>query len=273
MASMIESIARIIIISLICIISSINMNNAHAFGTGGCDPDCKKCHSLEKHEVEKLLGGSQSRVKVLDIHLSQIKSLWEVSIEDKDRKKTLFYLDFSKKFLIPGPINIVEISTAYRKQSEKSKKKQEIRKIDISKIPLQNTLVMGDGKGPKKLIVFTDPDCPFCGKLHQEIKKIMGIRKDITFYLKLFPLLTMHKDSYWKAKSIACNKSLKMLEDNFDNMTIPKTDCNTQEIDDNIKLAESLSITGTPTIILPDGRLISGALPSDKIIELIDGGR
>jgi len=102
------------------------------------------------------------------------------------------------------------------------------------------------------------------------MKKVIEKRKDIVFYIKLFPL-KMHKDAYWKSKSIICNKSMKMLEDNFENKSIAKTDCTTNEIDANMKIAESLGISGTPTIIMPDGSIYSGAMPADKLIEMIDG--
>lgn len=102
------------------------------------------------------------------------------------------------------------------------------------------------------------------------MKKVLEKRKDIVFYIKLFPL-KMHKDAYWKSKSIVCNKSLNMLEDNFANKPISKTDCDTKEIDNNIKLTESLGITGTPTMIMPDGSIYSGTMPADKLIALING--
>lgn len=100
------------------------------------------------------------------------------------------------------------------------------------------------------------------------MKKIADKRNDITFYIKLFPL-SFHKEAYWKSKSIVCNKSLKLLEDNFEGKKIEKTDCSTTEIDDTIKLAQSLGITGTPTIILPDGRMRVGAMSEDELISLI----
>jgi thiol:disulfide interchange protein DsbC len=123
------------------------------------------------------------------------------------------------------------------------------------------------------VIVFTDPDCPFCGKLHDEIKKVVEKRKDIAFYIKLFPLTQLHPDAYWKSKSIICEKSLKLLESNFEGKTIPKPSCKTDAVDKNIKLAASLGITGTPTSILPDGSVLTGFLQADKLIELIDSAK
>ena len=243
-----------------------DLNIANAFSSSGCEGDCRKCHSLNKQEVSGILKKMNlSHAKVLNIQMSPVKSLWEISIDDNG-KKGMFYVDFSKKYILPGPI--IEVSTGANKTAE-SVQKIPLGKTNFSKIPLNNALVMGNASAAKKVIVFTDPDCPYCGKLHQEMKKVLEKRKDIVFYIKLFPL-KMHKDAYWKSKSIVCNKSLNMLEDNFENKPIPKTDCDTKEIDNNIKLAESLGITGTPTMIMPDGKIYSGAMPADKLIEMIN---
>jgi len=102
------------------------------------------------------------------------------------------------------------------------------------------------------------------------MEKVIEKRRDIAFYIKLFPL-SSHKDAYWKSKSIVCKMSLKLLEDCYAKKDIEKTDCDTKEVDETIKLAESLGITATPTIILPDGRLRTGAIPENDLINLIDG--
>ncbi len=239
----------------------------HTFSEGGCDGDCKKCHTLTNEEALGILKKIHSTGKIAGIQISPVKGLWEVSVDDNG-KKGIFYTDFSKRFLVAGPI--VEVSSGSNKTQESIDKEQNNRKIDVSKIPLRNALVLGDRSARKKVIVFTDPECPFCAKLHQEMKKVVAERKDIVFYIKLFPL-TAHKDAYWKAKSIVCKKSLKMMDENFEGKPITKAECSTMEIDDNIKLAGSLGISGTPTLILPDGRVHSGTLPADKLIELITG--
>jgi len=105
------------------------------------------------------------------------------------------------------------------------------------------------------------------------MKKVVEKRKDIAFYIKLFPLLKLHPDAYWKSKSILCNKSLELLEGNFDKKPIPRPECAAKEVDNNIKLAGSLGISGTPTLILPDGSVHTGFLEADKLIELVDSAR
>lgn len=100
------------------------------------------------------------------------------------------------------------------------------------------------------------------------MKKIVETRKDIAFYLKLFPL-KFHPESYWKSKSLVCTKSTRLLEDNFDKKPIPKPLCETSAIDANIKIAEELGITGTPTIVMPDGFVIVGAMGAEAMTQLV----
>jgi thiol:disulfide interchange protein DsbC len=100
------------------------------------------------------------------------------------------------------------------------------------------------------------------------MKKVIAERKDIAFYIKMFPL-QIHKGAYDKAKAIVCEKSLALLEDAFANKELPKPNCTTSVIDENIKLAEKLGITGTPALILPDGKIIPGYKDAKAIMEMI----
>ena len=85
----------------------------------------------------------------------------------------------------------------------------------------------------------------------------------------MYPL-PMHKTAYDKAKTIVCEKSLSLLEDALENKKIPPPKCKTSVIDDNIKLAKKLGISGAPALIMPDGRLVSGYRDAQALIELID---
>jgi len=100
------------------------------------------------------------------------------------------------------------------------------------------------------------------------MKKIVEERKDIAFYIKLFPL-KIHPEAYEKSKAIACENSLALLEEAFDKKPPPKPKCETSAIDENIKLAEKLGISSLPVLILPDGRVIVGYRDSKTLINLI----
>lgn len=101
------------------------------------------------------------------------------------------------------------------------------------------------------------------------MKKIIDERKDIAFYIKMFPLKS-HLEAYEKSKSIVCEKSLTLLEDAYENKPLPKPKCETAAVAENIKLAQKLGITSVPTLILPDGRLILSPTDAKALIYLIE---
>ncbi|MBI5587858.1 MAG: DsbC family protein [Deltaproteobacteria bacterium] len=229
-----------------------------AFQGPGCMGSCTDCHSLTKEDATKLLKTDKFKATVKDIRMSPVKGLWEVEINQGD-KAFIVYVDFAKKFLVEGKFTPLE----------KLGESAPMKKVDLAKIPLDNAVVFGSRSAPKKIIVFDDPECPYCVKLHQEIKKIIEKRKDVAFYVKMYPL-AIHPDAYEKSKAIVCSKSGKLLDDAFAGKKLPKADCDTKELDNNIKLAEELEIHGTPALIFPDGRLFPGYAPAETLLGILD---
>ncbi|MDT8317758.1 MAG: thioredoxin domain-containing protein, partial [bacterium] len=158
--------------------------NAFAFQAGaeGCSSDCSTCHSLTEKEAGELL-----KLKDVKISDSPAKGIWQVE-GTQGENRVRVYLDFAKEhvMLISRFISVDTIG-----------KPPEVRKLDLNDIPLTGTVLVGSKKARHKVIVFSDPDCPYCRKLHGEIKKVVKKRKDIAFYVKPFPL-PMHKEAYGK---------------------------------------------------------------------------
>jgi thiol:disulfide interchange protein DsbC len=100
------------------------------------------------------------------------------------------------------------------------------------------------------------------------MKKVIEKRKDIAFFIKMFPL-KIHPGAYEKAKAIVCEQSLTLLDDAFAKKQLPKPKCETSVVDDNLKLGEKLGISGVPALILPDGRVIPGYREADALIKLV----
>ncbi len=236
---------------------------------GGCEEDCMKCHTMSTQDVQQILTKlGATEAKPLDIKISPVKGLWEVIIEDRGTRGVM-YVGFSKRHVVAGPV--FEVDTGLNKTQETFERvnRDMIRYVDYGKIPLDKSLIIGEKSAKYKIAVFTDPDCPYCAKVHEEIKKVVAERKDIAFYLKLMPL-PMHPDAFWKSQSILCKSSVQWLEDNFVKKEIPKPDCdNKQEVEANIKLASELGITGTPTMVFPDGMVAIGGKDAKAIIDLV----
>jgi len=232
---------------------------AGAFSGQGCAGDCRDCHKLEQKEAEAIVRKVAPSGRVVDVKMSPVKSLWQIDIEADGGKRSTLYVDFSKEFLVTG--RIVPISEIGQPAPQ--------RRIDFSGLPLKDAVVMGPGNAKKKVVVFDDPDCPFCRKLHEEIKLILAKRNDVAFYIILNPL-PMHKDAYKKVQAILCEKSISLLDDAFKGKALPEPDCSNEQVEKNIALAKSLGLTGTPMLVREDGTVLPGYLPADKLTEWID---
>jgi thiol:disulfide interchange protein DsbC len=107
------------------------------------------------------------------------------------------------------------------------------------------------------------------------MKQIVSKRNDIAFYLKMFPLVQIHPKAYDKSKAIVCEKSntkgMKLLEDTYAKKEIPAPTCDTKAVDESIMLGQKLGISGTPSIVFPDGRIKSGAMKAQQLMQMIDG--
>jgi thiol:disulfide interchange protein DsbC len=237
------------------------LSYAHGFSTKG--EDCAKCHNLTKEEATELLKNLNPDLKVLEVKSSPVKAIWEITI-NAGGQKVVGYIDFSKHYLVTG--DIIDLKT---KTNITRDRLTEINKVDVSTIPLDDAIVMGDKNAPHKVIVFSDPECPYCAKLHQEMKKVIEKRKDIVFFIKMFPL-PIHKGSYDKAKAIVCAKTLAVLDDAFEKKDLPPAKCSSSAVDENMKLASKLGINGTPAIIFPDGRVIPGYMDADALINALE---
>lgn len=215
--------------------------------------DCAKCHKLDRPEAEKIVKKFVKGGRLIDIQPAPLKGFWMLEVEREGRRGGIL-VDFSKSFVVGqmAPIRPQE------------------RKVDFSRIPLSDAVVLGQKNAKRKVVVFTDPDCPFCRRLHEELKKIVAKRSDIAFYLMLFPL-DMHKEAYKKAQAILCEKSLTLADDAFAGKSVPEPKCGNEAVERNKALAKSLDISGTPAIIKDQGVLISGYLEADELIEWIDG--
>ncbi len=133
--------------------SEVNAKDASVEGCGV--KNCKECHAISKQEVEGVFKKLNSpQLKVLNIQMSPVKGLWEISIEDNGQRG-LIYIDFSKEFLVTG--SIISVAGGTNVTQEKAEELERERKVDVSKIPVGDALVMGDKNAAKKVILFTDP--------------------------------------------------------------------------------------------------------------------
>jgi len=222
---------------------------------------CVECHRLTKEEAGKILGKLVDNV--VGVVQGPFPGVWEVDVA-RDGKTYPIYLDYSLKYLFNG--QFIRLASM---ENLTGLRYQDLNRVDVSSIPLEHAIRVGSPSAKKKVIVLTDPTCPYCVKLHGEIRKAAAKEAGVAFFVMPYPRSRKDQATYRKCLSVVCSKSEKMLDDAFAGKELPAATCKTDAVDETIRLAERLKIQGTPTMILPDGRMVSGSMESETILALL----
>lgn len=124
-------------------------------------------------------------------------------------------------------------------------------------------------KTPKAYVtVFTDMNCTYCHKFHQEIPKINEAGIEIRFLA--YPRRGPGSETYNKMVTVWCTSNpkerKKVFEQMMDGQDIPAKTCD-HKIDDHRSLGRQLEISGTPTIVFEDGYVWGGYLSADRLVK------
>lgn len=234
-----------------------------AFPPSCGDGKCIDCHKLSTQEANSLLKEGIDRI--LKIEPAEVPGLWVVEVE-KNKQRFPLYIDFTKQFVFTG--NVIRLKD---KQNLTAQRMADLNRIDVSKIPVENAILLGRKTARTKAIVITDPDCPFCKRLHEELKEVVRRDPDIAFHIKLFPL-KMHPNAYNVSKAVMCSKSpLEALESHFEGKKVPPAPvpCSTKALDAGIAAIQKVEINSTPVLVLPNGVVLPGFKNANDILALL----
>ncbi len=187
---------------------------------------------------------------------SQIEGLYLVQMN-----RQVAYTDSKGQFFMFGHLfdmsSRTDLTQSYIDQLEPER-------VDISSLKPEDAIVFGNGT--KKLIVFSDPECPFCKQLEKELAQLA----DVQILLYPFPIAQIHPNASSVAKHIWCSKDRAkawrqyLAQGTLDALPSQEANCATP-IERNVAVAAQLGINGTPTLIAADGRILSGTRSSSEI--------
>ncbi|ENV65125.1 hypothetical protein F949_00024 [Acinetobacter junii NIPH 182] len=127
---------------------------------------------------------------------------------------------------------------------------------------LKNAIKEVKGNGQRKVVVFSDPDCPYCARLEQTL---IGL-DNVTIYTFLYPLEQLHPTAKSTAINIWCSENpVKSMKDYMLAKIKPEIKTCKNPIDSNIAFGASFGVQGTPSLIFEDGTLVPGAMSLEAI--------
>ena len=209
----------------------------------------------DEASLKKALEAAYPKFKIESVVKTPYTGLYEVFMGGQ-----IIYTDEKLTFLIAEG-RLVDPKT---KKDITGERMEELTKIDFSSLPLDQAIKVVKGNGSRKLVVFSDVDCPYCKRLEQnELSNI----NDVTIYTFLYPIEQLHPDAAAKSKSIWCaNNRAKAWNEWIFNNKLPATTGNCEVPLEKVgELARKIGVTSTPTLIFADGKRMLGAQPYKEI--------
>ena len=124
-----------------------------------------------------------------------------------------------------------------------------------------------EGTTKASISVFTDVDCGYCQKLHLEVPKLNEMGIEVRYLA--YPRAGVGSQSYQKIVSAWCsadrNTAITRLKAR---QTIPTLTCS-NPVASQLDLGREVGVTGTPAIVLEDGRLLPGYMPAEQLAEAL----
>ena len=207
-------------------------------------------------DIAAIRGALEQRfpgAQISHVAKSSYFGLYEVMLDDN-----LVYTDPSAAYIFVG--SMYDTAT---KQNLTEARSRKLNRVAVDKLPYELAFKRVKGDGSRKLVIFSDADCPFCHRLETEIKGL----DNVTIYTFLFPIDQLHPNAAKKSKQIWCSADKAQAWDVFfASGKVPdnKGDCG-DPVAKTQALGQSMHINATPTLIFADGTMIPGALPLPQI--------
>ncbi len=134
----------------------------------------------------------------------------------------------------------------------------EVRAQLIDDVDIKDMIVFSP-KGETKAVinVFTDVDCGYCRKLHQEMPALHD--KGIEVRYLAYPRAGVPSPSYDKIATAWCAENPRETLTRLKNREpMPINVCSDNPVAEQFALGNQMGVRGTPALVLTDGRLIPG---------------
>jgi thiol:disulfide interchange protein DsbC len=186
---------------------------------------------------------------------SQVDGLYQVVLGPN-----VIYITADAQYLFNG--NLIDLNTRdnLTEIAKDQARAQALAEIDAA------SMISFKAKGEEKrsITVFTDIDCPFCKKFHNEVDELN--KNGITVRYLAFPRSGPNTPSYHKMVSVWCDKDPVKAMDDAKNGLDPKNQRCENPVQMHMMHAQQFGITGTPTMIVDDGSMIPGYVEAKELI-------
>ncbi len=211
--------------------------------------------SAQEQAVRQAFEKYFPEIELAGVRATSFANLFELQVG-----RELLYTNGEAEFIFQGAL--LDSKT---RQDLTEASLQDLNKMAIEDFPLDKAIKLVKGDGSRKVVVFEDPNCPFCKRMHKTLDEV----SNVTIYSMMMPILS--PDSRTTAEYLWCaDDPAKALNDWMlhDKKPVAKTCDN--PLDELLALGQSLGIRGTPASYFSNGQMMSGWMPADQLNAMLD---
>ncbi|MCY3813510.1 MAG: DsbC family protein [Gammaproteobacteria bacterium] len=208
--------------------------------------------------VLRKLTEAAPHLNIAHISGSPVAGIHEVEIkEDLSR----LYVTEDGNFLFAG--DVYAVSTDGLVNLTERRRTDQRREL-LGNLVSEDMIVFAPKAGTEEIVyVFTDVDCGFCRKLHQDIDQLNGLGIEVRYLA--FPRGGPGTPTYDKMVSIWCaDEPREAITAAKLGETVADVSCDSP-VPEQYALGRSLHFGGTPTMFTERGELIAGYLVPDEL--------
>ncbi len=177
----------------------------------------------------------------------------------------IFYLSENGRYLFQG--DMVDLTTQ-NNLTEARRTKGRLKLMDTVALDTRISFKPQGGAPVHVVDVFTDVDCFYCQKLHNEMADYLNEGIEIRYLA--FPRAGVGSHSYEKIVSVWCAKDQKAVMTLAKNKQQPeKRECD-NPVKEHMELGRQIGVSGTPALVFSDGTLMPGYLPASQLRKILD---
>ena len=141
----------------------------------------------------------------------------------------------------------------------------ERRKLILQNIPSEELISFKSSNEQFSVIVFTDVDCGYCRKLHNQIDEYNSLGISINY--AAFPRSGIGTSAFTKMVGAWCSDNPKdSMTKLKNNLTLDISFCENQPVSKQYIIGKKLGVDGTPSVFSMDGEMFPGYIEPEELL-------
>jgi thiol:disulfide interchange protein DsbC len=175
----------------------------------------------------------------------------------------VLYISLDGRYVIQGAITDIELMTNLSTKRINSERINILNSID------ENNKIVFKAENEQHIVhVFTDVDCPYCAKLHSNMKGMNAL--GITVKYLAAPIEQLHPNAQSAMEKIWCAEDTAIAMHNYKtNRYLPNSSDCINPVEEQLAISKQLGVNGTPSIFLENGSNVPGYQEPNELLNSI----